>query len=76
MWALQFKPDKEEVERVERRAAEVVQGLEHKSCAERLTELGWFILGKRRLRGALVTLSNYLKGGCSRGGRSLLPGSQ
>ena len=49
VWSLQYKKNRDLLERVQRRARKMIRGLEHLSYGDRLRELGLFSPKKRGL---------------------------
>ena len=53
MWSPQYRNDVDLLKCIQRRATEMIQGMEHLSYENRLRELGLFSLEERRLQGDL-----------------------
>ena len=61
-WVFQFKRDRDLLEAVQQRVTKMIKLLEHLPYEERLSNLGLFSVGKRRLRLDLINVYKYLKG--------------
>jgi len=62
VWGPQYRKDVELLERVHRRAMNMIRGPEQLLYEDRLMELGLFSMEKRRLQGDPIAAFQYLKG--------------
>ena len=70
-WGTQRKKDVELLEQVQRRTTKMIEGLDHFSYEERLRQLSFLSLEKRRLQGDLTVAFLYLEGACKQKGDQL-----
>ncbi|KAJ7407663.1 hypothetical protein WISP_125359 [Willisornis vidua] len=59
-WVPQYQKDVKLLESIQRRAINMVKGLEGKPYEEQMRSLGLFSLEKRRLRGDIITVYSFL----------------
>ena len=62
-WAPQYKKDIDVPEQVQHRTPRVVQGLQHLAYGDKMRDLGFLSLERRRVEGYTVVY-NYLMTGC------------
>ncbi|XP_039399549.1 adhesion G protein-coupled receptor E3-like [Mauremys reevesii] len=62
VWVLRFKKDEDKLYRVQRRATEMIRGLENMTCEKRLKELSMFCPETRRLMEDMIIICKYAKG--------------
>jgi len=62
LWSPLHKKDVKLLHWVQRRATEMIRGMEHLSYEERLREFGLFYLEEIRVQGDLIVVFQYLKG--------------
>ncbi|PKU41225.1 hypothetical protein llap_8462 [Limosa lapponica baueri] len=74
LWSPQHRKDTDLLKQVQRRATEMIKGLEHLSYEDRLRKLGLFGLEKRRLWGDLIAAFQYLEEAYRKGGDKFFAG--
>jgi len=62
LWSPYFVRDIANIERIQRRATKLVEGMQGKCYQDRLKELGMYTLEKRRKRGDLIETFKIIKG--------------